>query len=210
MAAPETETTQETSQTNNENETLDVETPLRLQFSWTFWYAPPHVDSSQKEWGRHKTLIDVHTVQEFWRVFNNLVAPSNMPEGSDLHFFRLNVQPEWEDQYNAQGGTLTLFLPVTNFEEQGELADAVWVSLLMNIIGDCFDDADEICGITISKRTKKPFKFALWIKTASDAGARKRIAKNFRSFTHTDSTVKIKYMSHDDQKSRGKKKAKIY
>jgi hypothetical protein len=38
-----------------------------------------------------------------FRLFNNLVPPSQLPAGSNYHLFKGDVRPEWEDQYNEKG-----------------------------------------------------------------------------------------------------------
>jgi len=102
-------------------------------------------------------------------------------DGGDIHFFRAPVEPEWEDHYNAQGGSFQMFLPVA--ENNAEHADYIWLKLvkpffqiflekgnglceLLHIIGDHFDDADEICGLILGRRLRR-YRFSLWIKTAS-------------------------------------------
>merc|ERR1719499_267 len=205
-------TESQTSSDSSSLNELDPDTVHKLQFNWSIWYSAPTSDVTKRGWlKRHQKLIDMTTVQDFWRVFNNFVAPSALDEGADIHFFRQNVEPEWEDHYNTQGGAFQLFLHLqtTNFAQLAEHADAVWLNILLHMIGDHFDDADEIVGLIVSKR-HKGFRFSLWIKTASDVDARKRIAKQLRRISDSDNTNRIKFMSHEDSKVNNSKGAKFY
>lgn len=195
----------------NKSDTLNNDIPHKLQFSWTTFYSPPKTDTSKRWMKRHGKLADITTVQDFWRVFNSLVPPSQMPDGADIPFFRMGHMPEWEDQFNHQGGTFMLFLhnSIQN-SESNELADKVWLNCLLNIIGDQFDDADEICGLIVSKR-QKGIRFNLWIKTASDVDARKRLAMQFLRFANLgDPKHQIKFWSHEHAKTGDVAKQKLY
>jgi translation initiation factor 4E len=199
---------EDSTSSSSDPDLLDPSIPHPLQFTWTFWYALPSTETTKRGWQkRHTKLRDVKTVQEFWQVFNNFVAPSKLADGGDLHFFRAPVEPEWEDHYNAQGGAFQLFLPVA--DNNGEHADYVWLKLLLHMIGDHFDDADEICGLILSRRSRR-YRFALWIKTASDQDARKRIALQMRQWSMLDTQNKIQFRAHEDVKNNKKNTMKTY
>ena len=62
-----------------------------------------------------KTLATVHTVEQFWDVYNHLIRPSDLPTTTDYHFFRDGIKPTWEDPSNAkrQGFKKMLSLALT-------------------------------------------------------------------------------------------------
>ncbi len=51
------------------------------------------------------------TVEDFWRLVNNLAPPSKLPLSSNYHMFKEGVKPAWEDAFNAQGGKWSVLIP---------------------------------------------------------------------------------------------------
>eukprot|EP01084_Bolivina_argentea_P013675 25648_1 len=92
-----------------DEDTLNIDEDLVLQYRWSLWYSAPKSKDKEKKWDteRLKKVVEFGNVKEFWRVFNNLAPPSTLKEGSDLHLFRQGVSPFWEDSFNAKGGTWT-------------------------------------------------------------------------------------------------------
>lgn len=179
---------------------LDAEDELPLQYHWALWYAAPKSKDKEKKWDteRNKKVVEVGTVQEFWRVFNNLAPPSTLKEGCDLQLFRNGVSPAWEDSFNAKGGTWTYRISV---EDSKSKLDTAWLNTVLTMVGDQFDDADDICGLVISKRASSN-RLGLWIKHADDRDAVKRIGKQLKDICRIK--TRIRFLSHDDAKSLGK------
>jgi len=181
-------------------DTLNVDDELPLQYRWALWYAAPKSKDKEKKWDteRNKKVVEVGNVKEFWRVFNNLAPPSTLKEGSDLQLFRAGVSPAWEDSFNAKGGTWTYRI---SSEDSTQKLDTCWFNTVLTMIGDQFDDADDICGVVISKRSSSN-RLGLWIKHADDRDAVKRIGKQLKEMNRIKS--RIRFLSHDDAKNLGK------
>ena len=58
-----------------------------------------------------KTVAVVKTVEEFWKVYDYLKRPSELPTTTDYHFFRSHIKPTWEDESNEKGGKWIVRLP---------------------------------------------------------------------------------------------------
>jgi len=181
-------------------DTLNPEDELSLQYRWALWYAAPKSKDKEKKWDteRNKKVVEVGTVKEFWRVFNNLAPPSTLKEGSDLQLFRAGVSPAWEDSFNAKGGTWTYRIST---DDTTQKLDTAWFNTVLTMIGDQFDDADDICGVVVSKRSNSN-RLGLWIKHADDRDAVKRIGKQLKEMNRIKS--RIRFLSHDDAKNLGK------
>jgi translation initiation factor 4E len=181
-------------------DTLNAEDELPLQYRWALWYAAPKSKDKEKKWDteRNKKVVEVGTVKEFWRVFNNLAPPSTLKEGSDLQLFRAGVSPAWEDAFNAKGGTWTYRIST---DDTTQKLDTAWFNTVLTMIGDQFDDADDICGVVVSKRSNSN-RLGLWIKHADDRDAVKRIGKQLKEMNRIKS--RIRFLSHDDAKNLGK------
>jgi len=176
---------------NSSNLILNEELPL--QFRWSLWYSPPReIDNDNKKWNqeRVKQIVEFGTVEEFWRVFNNLAPPSNLQDGSDLHLFRSGVSPAWEDPFNTKGGTWTYRISKDDVTHK---IDSTWFNSVLTMIGDNFDDADDICGLVVSIRPKTN-RVQLWIRHADDRDAVRRIGKQFKDINCIRQQTKIIFL----------------
>ena len=71
-----------------------------------------------------QTVATINTLETFWSAFNRVVLPSQarpMPHastptaaqmelGANYHFFKLGIEPMWEDKANRNGGKWVLQL----------------------------------------------------------------------------------------------------
>jgi len=181
-------------------DTLDIDEDLTLQYRWALWYSAPKSKDKEKKWDteRVKKVVEVGNVKEFWRVFNNLAPPSTLKDGSDLQLFRAGVSPAWEDSFNAKGGTWTYRI---SSDDTNQKLDTAWFNTVLTMIGDQFDDADDICGVVVSKRNQTN-RLGLWLKHADDKDAVKRIGKQLKDINRIRS--RIYFYSHDDAKNFNK------
>jgi translation initiation factor 4E len=82
--------------------------------------------------------------------------------------FKKGINPTWEDPANANGSELvasSAFLP--------DIFDAFWENLVLGLIGESIDDADQICGCRVVDQTRKnnakpTYKIELWLRTTED------------------------------------------
>lgn len=44
------------------------------------------------------------TVEGFWRIYNHLLRPNDLPKLTDHHLFKDGIKPMWEDPANKMGG----------------------------------------------------------------------------------------------------------
>jgi len=181
-------------------DTLDHDDDLSLQYRWALWYSAPKSKDKEKKWDtdRVKRVVEVGNVKEFWRVFNNLAPPSTLKDGSDLQLFRAGVSPAWEDSFNQKGGTWTYRVSA---DDSNQKLDTAWFNTVLMMIGDQFDDADDICGCVVSKRAQTN-RLGLWIKHSDDRDAVKRIGKQLKDINRIKS--RIYFYSHDDAKNFSK------
>lgn len=75
--------------------------------------------------------------------------------------------------------------------------DQLWLNTLLAMIGEQFDEGDEICGAVASVRARQE-KIALWTRTATNEAAQMSIGKQWKEFI--DYNEKIQYMFHEDAK----------
>ena len=113
-----------------------------LQCAWSMWYTHPG-DSWEP-----KLVTSVASVEQFWCLFNNLQPPSRIPVGSNFHFFKQGIEPQWEDPQNAKGGKWTLELS----RHEGDLMDSLWLWTLLALIGEYFAESRDVTGVVVSPR----------------------------------------------------------
>eukprot|EP00656_Telonema_subtile_P058227 TRINITY_DN9802_c0_g1_i3.p1 TRINITY_DN9802_c0_g1~~TRINITY_DN9802_c0_g1_i3.p1 ORF type:complete len:220 (-),score=45.55 TRINITY_DN9802_c0_g1_i3:61-720(-) len=136
----------------------------QLQRAWTMWYDNPGGRSNPKNWFENiKRIITFSTVEEFWCTFNNIMPPSRLQNGSNYHLFTDSINPMWEDENNRHGGKWVVVFP----KGRREVIDEYWLHILLALIGESFEDTDEICGAVASLR-KSQSKIAVWTRHADD------------------------------------------
>ncbi|KAF3457843.1 hypothetical protein FNV43_RR02503 [Rhamnella rubrinervis] len=178
-------------------ETKKQAEPHKLERKWTFWFDKPKQGAA---WGT--TLRKVYTfdtVEEFWCLYDQVFKPSKLPANADFHMFKAGVEPKWEDPECANGGKWT----ITSSRKGG--LDTMWLETLMALIGEQFDEADEICGVVASARQRQD-KLALWTKTATNEAAQMGIGRKWKEII--DVTDKITYSFHDDSRRERSAKAR--
>jgi len=173
---------------------FSVEHPLLRE--WVMWYDNP---GGRSAWNmdRFKKIHEFSTVENFWRMFNNIVPPSRISNGSNYHMFLQGVQPMWEDEANKNGGKWIVIFP----KGKKDLLDEYWVSVLLAIIGESLDGVDEVSGCVASVR-KNQSKIAVWTRDYSNKGAIMRIGQYLKEALAVSGDMwkhcKIEYQQHAD------------
>ncbi|KAL6503524.1 Eukaryotic translation initiation factor isoform 4E [Orobanche gracilis] len=200
MAAPTSELQAEapamtalTSELQAEVPSMAEKQPHKLERKWTFWYDNQSKPKQGAAWGTSlRKAYTFDTVEEFWwcelasrlvlqaigslrhgapftfnnheNLYDQIFRPSKFPASADFHLFIAGVEPKWEDPECANGGKWT----ATSSSKTN--LDNMWLETLLALIGEQFDDADEICGVVASVRPRQD-KLSLWTKTAANEAA---------------------------------------
>lgn len=173
-----------------------------LQNSWTIWYDNPGKRSNQASWGDHlKKITTFSTVEDFWRVFNNLKPASTLAQGSNYHIFKEHIEPKWEDSANSKGGKWTV--SITPKSRNSNL-DQMWLWTVLACIGETFDSPDDVCGLVVSVR-KAGDRVQIWTKDANNEQACKDIGRSLKGNLELPENVIIGYQSHADSMKKASK-----
>lgn len=138
---------------------------MNLQHQWVLHFDSLDGIGRLSKSHRHDYLshvhhvMTVHTIKEFWSLFNHILLPSELSNSSNYHFFKSNIQPMWEDPLNKQGGKWVLTI-----RNRPQLLDTVWMETLLLLIGDQMKKPTHICGAVVSRR-KKGDRIALWTRS---------------------------------------------
>mmetsp|Transcript_20945 Transcript_20945/g.30990 ORF Transcript_20945/g.30990 Transcript_20945/m.30990 type:complete len:259 (-) Transcript_20945:326-1102(-) len=137
-----------------------------------------------------KQVATVHTVEEFWSVYDFLVRPNDLPTTTDYHFFRKGIKPTWEDAANARGGKWIVRL------KKG-LASRHWEEVILALIGCQFTGipANEVCGAVVSIRYSEDI-VSVWNKT-NDREITDRLRDGIKRILQLPSFVHMEYKPHE-------------
>ncbi|MBA0797664.1 hypothetical protein Gohar_008337, partial [Gossypium harknessii] len=162
--------------------------PHKLERKWTFWFDNQSRPKQGAAWGTSlRKVYTFDTVEEFWCLYDQIFKPSKLPGNADFHLFKAGIEPKWEDPECASGGKWS----VTSNRKAN--LENMWLETLMALIGEQFDEADEICGVVASVRQRQD-KLALWTKTATNEAAQMGIGRKWKEIIGVND--KITYSFH--------------
>lgn len=144
--------------------------------------GPMTLTSAAHSWEATLRMLGQYsTVETFMNVFRTLRRPSQLERNSNYHLFKDGIKPMWEDPANAQGGKWVLTLRGSNTA----LLDRSWMWLVLALIGEDMDEADEVTGAVVSLRAKGD-RISLWIRDRDDVNKVNRIGRTFVSLLNVE------------------------
>jgi hypothetical protein len=85
----------------SESSALVSDGPNYLHSKWTMWFDNPRFANPEIEWKDNLTNCGTFdTIEDFWRIYNNLKPASTLSVNSNYHVFREGIVPMWEDLNN--------------------------------------------------------------------------------------------------------------
>jgi len=176
-----------------------------LQNAWAIWFDNPGKRTNAASWGDFlKKVTTFSTVEDFWRVFNNIKPASTLPQGSNYHIFKDHIEPKWEDPQNSKGGKWTVSVPPKN---RATALDQMWLFAVLSCIGETIRAPDDVCGLVVSIR-KAGDRVQIWTKDASNENACREIGRSLKEALELPDNVIIGYQSHADSMKKSTTKNK--
>lgn len=133
----------------------------KLSSTWSLWVMSQHGKVSKDHWQANQTkVMEVSTVEDFWRMFNHIHPPSKI-SSADYSLFRDGITPAWEDKVCQRGGRWVAK------SDKCRGVDEAWQNVVLSLIGEQFTSlsgSNCICGSVVSTR-RSGVKIALWIGT---------------------------------------------
>ena len=132
-----------------------------------------------------------NTVEGFWNVYGYLIRPSDKTHGTvDLHLFRSDIRPVWEDPNNKRGGKWVVKI-------RKGLGARYWEGTILALIGEHFAElSSEICGVVVSIRHGEDV-LSLWTRNAADQDALSRVGEMWKKVLRLPAFVPVEYKPHD-------------
>lgn len=214
-AAP---TTSAPSTTNGKNITVfhdpdnfNVKHPL--QNKWTLWFTKPPTGRDNNWNDLLKEVVTFDSVEEFWGVYNNISAASQLVHKSDYHLFKHGVRPEWEDAQNKHGGKWSYQFK----DKKGIDIDELWLHAQLAAIGETLeeDGDNEVMGVVINVR-KAFFRIGLWTRSVGknkvgDGAGREalmKIGQRFKESMQLPTNEVVEFSGHTESAHAGSTRAK--
>ena len=191
-----------------------------LHGSWTYWFDNPKNAPPGSDWADNlKALATFRTVEDFWRVYNNVRPPSMISVNSNYSVFRQGIEPAWEHPSNLDGGKFLLTLPKPKQQQSHQggkgkggggkpdlhivpKLDEYWLFTVLAVLGETMDaTGDQVCGAVVSVR-KSQDRIALWLKTGNMEIC-VRIGEKWKKALDLEKTS-LRYQTHKDAKDSGR------
>ena len=146
-----------------------------LNYSWTFWVDKPDLTISDENWEQFLIKIErFDSVEKFWSIFNNFLLPSEFQVGMNIHLFKSNIEPKWEDVNNLKGGKWMITIPKQTDSSINKLWEKTVVTLICGTKSESI--VENINGVVLSVR-KNLIKISLWTKGYFNKSIQLKIGK---------------------------------
>lgn len=167
-----------------------------LEYRWTLWFDSHIKGQSSSNYGEsRRKVFTFGTVEDFWRLFNNIKMPSEFQPNTDYCLFKEGIEPEWEDARNEKGGSWT----VQTTRQDAKEADDYWMTASMAMVGEQLDEGEEICGLFCSIRNRGN-RIQIWTRNADNEDAQKSIGKQLKEVMGIKEENKLAFSAHNDSK----------
>ena len=157
---------------NNANTNTDENNKTKLENRFSFWYRisediaqyqGPKETLDKKIYEKQvKKIHEFGTVEDFWGIFQHLRKPDSCKPGIEFMMFKEPIKPMWEDEFNKNGGKISIKL-------RKDFTTIIWEEMIFALIGGILpkEMKEEINGIVVTSR-KEFNTLQIWFKTYED------------------------------------------
>nr|ALE20583.1 eIF4E-1A [Leptinotarsa decemlineata] len=171
---------------------MDFSIKHPLQSCWTLWY---YENDRSLSWEQNqKEIASFQNVEDFWSLYNHIKPASELRQGTDYSLFKKGIMPMWEDDSNKRGGRWLFSL---DKKQRNNELDRYFLDIILCVIGEDFDNADEICGVVVNIRQKGD-KIGVWTADAQNSVAVLEIGRKLKERLHIQSRTVLGYQVHKD------------
>lgn len=162
-----------------------------LQSEWSLWYEDP--TEIKTTYGENiKEIYSFQSVENFWRLYNNIYKASELKPSSSYYLFRKGILPQWEDPENENGGRWIHYCNFSissnerkdekinnNFNNNKEEIEEKWMNTMLACIGEDFPMSKCIKGCVINSK-RNQMRISLWINCKDKQKVNKLIGQKFK------------------------------
>ena len=150
-------------------------------------------------------IISFDTLENFWKVYNNIPSIEHLPSNTDFFLFKDYIKPEWEDIKNKNGGRWIYDIAWDKNKHHfiSHHTEQVWLKLILSLLGNLFEENEYfICGIVLSIRHYNN-KISIWTCNSRDKETNLKIGKLFKVNCELTENDKIYYQIHQKNPKLG-------
>ncbi|KAM0686695.1 eukaryotic initiation factor 4E-like protein, partial [Conglomerata obtusa] len=138
---------------------------LALHTEWNMLYDYATKGKATNETWKDmlKEICTVNTANTLTYALHNAFNVDELPLGSNIHFFRMNIEPAWEDENNVDGGKWVLEI---NREDEDPRLNDLWRKTVAFCASEQVD-GEMITGCVFSPR-KFVDRIAIWTRGKGD------------------------------------------
>ncbi|WRT63544.1 uncharacterized protein IL334_000449 [Kwoniella shivajii] len=133
--------------------------PLRQDWSISYVHRPP---GAKVEYEKEiRKVATFGSIESFLHLYSHITPPNELPPVTDILVFvsRIGRPGVWEEMRDGGKFTIRLLHPVTPL---------LFESLLLALIGDQFDETDNVVGCVLSVRQAEDI-LSVWVEEESDS-----------------------------------------
>jgi|TARA_B100000519_G_C14033983_1_gene339442 hypothetical protein len=177
-----------------------------LEHEWVLWEHRAPASSKEKYEDNMAKLCEFATVEDYWRLFNNVPKPSEIfYDGKtkkkfkdrtveSFSLFKKGIKPEWEDKMNRDGAEwfCRKAFPLPQLDD-------FWANLTMGMVGETIDPRDEICGARVvdkSSGSRPIYRLELWFRRKEQAIADELKDRMFKELGPSAKLCKFEMRPH--------------
>lgn len=136
------------------NKDVNEDADRSLSCTWVLWTH----SLASNDWSLdgYNPIIEINTVSEFWKVFNNFDKL-----GADcfhMYLMRKGITPMWEDKQNRNGGVCSIKI---DFEKSIKEFEELCSYLVTDNLTENVSDCDNITGVSFSPKINSRFSFSI-------------------------------------------------
>lgn len=162
-----------------------------LETAWTFWYDKKTTDKKESDQYIEglRQVGSFNTIEGFYRHYQYLLRPSELPRDHNVYLFRKHYKPMWEEF--PEGGCWIIRI---KRKSPQSYANHMWENLLLACIGEAFEMPD-VVGAVLSTRLKDDV-LSIWNLSNRGTPARFRIGEKLKEILDLNMTALIQYKDH--------------
>nr|XP_019048480.1 hypothetical protein I302_02252 [Kwoniella bestiolae CBS 10118]OCF27410.1 hypothetical protein I302_02252 [Kwoniella bestiolae CBS 10118] len=133
--------------------------PLRQDWSISYVHRPP---GAKVEYEKEiRKVATFGSIESFLHLYSHITPPNELPPVTDILVFvsRIGRPGVWEEMRDGGKFTIRLVHPITPL---------LFENLLLALIGDQFDETDNVVGCVLSVRQAEDI-LSVWVEEESDS-----------------------------------------
>lgn len=100
--------------------------------------------------------------------------------------FRKGIEPKWEDPAHKQGGAWV-------FKARKQHANIIWENLLLGLIGEQFELANEVTGVLVHSAVQDINKFQVWFRHGRNDEVIQKVRQDFLKIIDLSPETQVSY-----------------